>query len=185
MAAGFQHTEIVIRFQSPALDAEGSPLINSLYTLEILSPRSNRPGLDQFVPDRFFVNATIGEPLYLKLLPSDRYFPLGRYQVNYYRSGNSEAIHHENWIVPERRGTVSFPWRVSSLSEPIPMPDDYFSSPAVDWNGSFEVINNQLNWLTNNPPVGTDLSVSYTAAVTLDQLIQIPERNSGLARFQY
>jgi hypothetical protein len=180
-----QYTEILVNFQSPILDADDNPLIETDYILEILFPRSNRPGVYQSVPDKVTVTATVGQDLRLKLLPSDRYFPLGRYQVNYYKPGNPEPIEHQQWLVPERKGMRNFVWQVSSLSEAIPLPDDYFSHLDPAWDGTFEILSNQLNWITNNPPVGTEISIGYLAAVTLDQLIEIPERNSGLAHFQY
>jgi hypothetical protein len=180
-----EYTEILVNFQSPALDAEDNPLIETEYILEILFPRGNRPGTYQSIQDKVIVTATVGEDLRLKLLPSDRYFPLGRYQINYYRPGNPQPIDRQQWLVPERKGTRNFVWHVSTSGASIPLPDDYFSSLDPSWNGTFEILSNQLNWITNNPPVGTEISIAYTAAVTLDQLIEIPERNSGLARFQY
>lgn len=180
-----QYTEILINFQSPALDPDDNPLIEGEYILEILFPKGNRPGVHQFIKDKVIVTATIGETLTLKLLPSDRYFPLGRYQVNYYKPGNPEPIDRQQWLVPERKGTKTFPWYVSALDSPIILPDDYFTGLSTSWEGTFEVLNNQLTWLTNNPPIGTNLQFSYTAAVTLDQMLELPERNSGLAHFQY
>lgn len=180
-----ERTEILFRIPSFAADVDDNNLITSNYVIQIFCPRSNRPGADIFIPEPLILRASTDEDVRLKLAPSDTYFPLGRYQVFYFKAGNPEPIHQETWLVPERKGQKSFPWQVASLSDPIPMPDDYFGSFETDWNGTYEITANQLTWLTNNPPVGTELTFTYTAAVTLDEMVEIPNRNPGLAHFHY
>lgn len=180
-----QYTEILLKIPSFAVSDTDQDLINSSYVITVLAPRSNRPGPEIFLPEKLVLRVSTNEELRFKLAPSDLYFPLGRYQVEYYKVGNNTPIHKELWLVPQRKGTRNYTWQVSGLGEQVAMPNDYFSAAQVNWSGTFEIVNNRLTWLANHPPVGQSVTLSYTAAATLDDLIELPNTNPGMIKTMY
>jgi len=180
-----EYTEIILRLPSFAKTIEDANLINSNYVIRIIAPRSNRPGKDIFIPEPIVLRVQTDQELRFKLAPSDIYFPLGRYFVEYYKSGQSTPLHSETWVVPERKGTKTFPWLVAGIGDPITLPEDYFNSVNISWQGTYEVVSNRINWLTNPPPAGQTLSITYTAGVTLDDMIELPSKNAGITKRIY
>jgi hypothetical protein len=166
------YTPIIIQFNPWILREDESALEHDpdvRYRLRISAPRSNRRGEEQYIADSILLDVPADGLLKFKLSPSDRYLPIGRYVVEYFRVGCSTPLDTQEWIVPSMpvRNTYSFVlgdldpvlplkvWRVLSVS------------PGDQWVTEY----NTLTWRDERPLAGTDITVNYQPAATLDVLI--------------
>ncbi len=164
------YTNVLINYVPSVLAFDDQPVGDPSYFIEIKTPHSNRPGLYQSLPQKINLPLIEGETLKLKLIPSDFYLPIGRYRVNYYRRGHTDPIHYEEWVVPTYPVVGK---RVITIADynPIPLPYDYFSSASLDWEGEWEVEHNYLVFRSLNPPIGQQLTLTYRAGVTREQIV--------------
>lgn len=166
-----QYTQIEIKFVPSILDANDTILGDSIYTIEIISPVSSRPGSEQSIPSRVIRKIVIGETLILKLLPSDLYLPLGKYQVIYRKLGQKHPVFQEKWIVPSYPETKVFTYTLLPTDSLITLPLDYYSTYGITgWNSSFESTYNQILFHTL-PLTPTRVDITYNTKVTRDRLI--------------
>lgn len=176
-----EYTPIVIQFKSPVLDPFDDPVNHGSpnrkrpeYTIRITPPRSAKRGITQFIKDSIVLSVPEDGIVRYKLAPTNIYFPQGRYFVEYFRRGSQIPLDEQHWIVPAvpKQLTYTFVvddnpgvtqrlplyiWKINSVS-----PGDGFIS---DWN--------QLSWpFEAKPAAGTELTLEYVPAVTLDQLVE-------------
>jgi len=166
------YTPVIIQFNPWMVEVDGSEVKHDpevKYRLRISSPRSNRRGEDQYIPDSILLNVPADGLLKFKLTPSDRYLPVGRYTVEYFRDGCSTPLDKQYWIVPSLpiKNTYSFVlgeldpilplkvWRVLSVS------------PGDQWVTDYNV----LTWRDERPLNGTQITVEYQPAATIDNML--------------
>ncbi len=166
------YTPIVIQFLSPILNEDSSPYTDKQgkkrYALRISCPPSNRPGEWQYIPDSYYYEIPDDGLLRLQLVPSDRYLPIGRYVVEYFRIGKKLPVLTQRWVVPKPPpiGTYSFSYE---LQPPI-LPVDVWKITSVSAGHEWVGLYNSLTWGTP-PALGEVVNVRYQRAVTLDKLI--------------
>ncbi|MGG6283663.1 hypothetical protein ACQ4M3_18950 [Leptolyngbya sp. AN03gr2] len=164
------YTQIVIQFAPSILDNDENPVGESVeYFIEIQTPSSSRPGTLQSIPERIRLPISMKGRLELKLLPSDRYFPIGRYAVSYYKKSSRFPIHQETWIVPTLFETRS----VRIPKHPYELPPDFYALVSLEPSVPYEIKHNQLVVLTQDTEeLRTEyLLLTYRPAATRDQLI--------------
>jgi hypothetical protein len=143
----------------------------SKYFLKITPPVSNRPGVSYYLKEPFIVNIPADGLLSLELIPSDRFLPIGRYVVEYYRKGNSVPLDKQNWIVPLKPLLSST--SVLYQSGDITLPYNIWSIANVTPAQSFRYENNILTAFGEMLEAGiTLLNISFQPALTLDEIIE-------------
>lgn len=168
----FKYTPIVIQFRPPILDDSGSPYVDKegkhRYALRISTPASNRQGENQYIPDSFYYPVPEDGLVRMYLVPSDRYLPVGRYVVEYYRIGHKLPLLKERWIVPQPppMGSFSFTYQAMPPILPIDVWKVVTVSAGEEWVSNF----NSLTW-GMPPALGAEVTIRYKRAVTLDKLI--------------
>jgi hypothetical protein len=175
-----KYTPIAVRYGPWMLNEEDEGLQHEegvKYRLRISAPRSNRRGEDQYIADSITVDVPPDGVVRLKLLPSDRYLPKGRYIVEYFRDGCRTPVDVQDWVVPSLSPSNSYNF-VLSDQDPI-LPLNIWRvltvSPGDDWTSEY----NHLTWRTTRPEPGTGISLTYTPAATLDQLLNFRLDNLG------
>lgn len=168
-----EYTPIAIKFREWMQDADSSAVKHSddvKYRLRISPPRSNRKGEEQYIADSIIVNVPDDGIIRLKLLPSDRYLPIGEYVVEYYRSGCSTPIDVQKWVVPSlaRVNYYSFVLGEYDPILPIRIWRVLSVTPGSNWVSEY----NNLSWRSVRPAEGEIINIEYTPAATLDQLLQ-------------
>ncbi len=161
-----EYTNVLIEFVPPILDFSDAPIGSQLeYFIKIKTPASNRPGVKQSIPTEITLPISYSEPLRLKLLPSDLYLPIGRYDVTYYQKGNKFPILEEIWVVPTlvRERTIN-------LTGELYLPTDFYSAVSLMPNIPFEIRHNQLVLLGETIGKPT-LTLTYQTAATRDMLV--------------
>ena len=173
-----KYTPIVIQFVPPILTDDGSPYVDKegkhRYSLRISTPVSNRPGEAQYIADSFVYPVPEDGLVRLQLIPSDRYLPIGRYTVQYYRIGHKQPLFTQRWIVPQAppAGAYAFLYQAMPPILPIDVWKITNVSAGDEWVSNF----NSLTWGTP-PALGEMVTVKYARAVTLDQLVDLRPRN--------
>ena len=167
------YSPILVWFVPPIIGAEDQLLGDPRYFVEITAPPSNRRGLHQHLPETVIKPIMPTEPLRLKLMRSDCFRPIGRYQVRYFLKNKSDPIHKEQWIVREPK-PVYKDQIVSTGGRDI-LPPAIYDVQQTSWNGTYKLHylydRVELEWLTNPPPTGTTYEITAVPALTLDQLI--------------
>ena len=172
-AVGTQaYTPIVIQFNPWMLADDDSAITHSAevkYRLRITAPRSNRRGDSQYIADSIIVPVPADGLVRFKLLPSDRYLPIGRYIVEYFRSGCSTPLDTQEWMVPSvpRLNTYSF---VLGENDPV-LPLKIWRILSVTPGDNWVAEHNALTWRFERPLAGTMVKLDYAPAATLDTLL--------------
>lgn len=176
--SNFTYTPIVIDFKAPLLNEDSSPFQDDLkprqYVLNISTPPSNRRGETQHIPDTYYFRIPEDGIVRLQLVPSDRYLPIGRYKVDYYRIGKKNPLMTQNWVVPPPPplGSYSFIYEPEMPVLPINIWKITSASAGDNWTAEY----NSIFW-TTPPVVGQLVTLRFQPAVTLDKLIEINPRN--------
>jgi hypothetical protein len=177
-----EYTPIIIHWVESFQDPEGNPLwtrtdqdpdkLPPQYWMKIHAPSSNRRGFKQNLPDVLKLKIPPDGLVRLKLVPSNRYLPIGRYTVEYYRVGCSIPINVERWIVPAPMQYRNF--QFIYLGDPPDLPFDVWQITNVTPGDGWVINYNSLIWNSGvNPPLhGTKYDLEYWPAYTLDQLIE-------------
>lgn len=176
-----EYTPIVILFKSPFTDADDNAVYHASpgkskpnYFIRISPPRSAKRGISQFIKDSVVLPIPDDGILRYKLAPTNIYFPQGRYFVEYFRRGSQIPLQEQHWIVPAVPKQLTYTFVVDDnpgVTQRLPLyiwhinsvnPGDGFVS---DWN--------QLSWpFEAVPSPGTEVTIEYVPAVTLDQLVE-------------
>lgn len=165
-----QYTPVVIQFIPSVLDADSSPIEEpSEYYIQIKTPMSSRPGVSQALPGRIRLPISQSVPLVLKLLPSDRYFPIGRYEVSYYKKGSRLPLHQEDWVVP----TLPLIKTEQLLRPDLTLPFDFYTLISINPPVPYEITHNRIVvGLEDLDQVqASSLLLTYAPAATRDQLL--------------
>lgn len=188
-----KYTPVAIDFVSAIQDQNGQQVVHSKkgqykskYFMRISPPRSSQRGVQQHMSDSVVVKLSEDGVFRYQLVPSDLYYPKGRYIVEYFRQGSQIPIDTQKWLVPaipkilnysfvvEEAGLQYsnlpiFVWRVDNVS-----PANNFVS---EWN--------RINWFSP-PEKGTTVSINYQPAVTLDRLLEYKLQNlDDVTRVRY
>jgi hypothetical protein len=143
----------------------------SQYYLKIIPPVSNRPGVNYYLKESFTINIPADGLLSLELIPSDRFLPIGRYAVEYYRKGNPVPLDKQNWIIPLKPFLSST--SVLYESGDITLPYNIWSIAKVTPAQSFRYENNILTAFGEMLEAGiTLLNITFQPALTLDEIIE-------------
>jgi hypothetical protein len=170
--AVLKYTPIVIKFGAWVLNEDSTELPAeelTRYRLRISPPRTNRKGEDQYIADSKVIEVPADGIIRLKLLPSDRYLPKGRYQVEYYREHCSTPVDIQQWVVPSLPPVNTYSFIMTQFDPVLPLRvwQVLSVSPGDNWVAEY----NNLSWRVVRPPEETEITITYTPAATLDQLI--------------
>lgn len=145
--------------------------------IKINPPHSTGETVEQTLQAPVFVTIPSSGLVRLQLVPSDRYIPYGRYEVEYFVSGNSMAVRNEKWIVP----CIIESHSVTVTSTADPLGDSFniddtgytvWSIDSISRPGSYEFINQKIRWLSNPPALNETYNVFYKPALTLGHILE-------------
>jgi len=165
------YTPIAIQFKPWALNQDNSALGHTegvKYRLRITSPRSNRKGQDQYIADSLILDVPPDGLLRFQLLPSDKYLPIGRYQAEFFRVGNRTPLDVQTWVVPSVPMLNQYFFALGDQDPVLPLKVWRVLSVSAGDNWVAEY--NSLTWRFGRPALGTDITVDYQPAATLDML---------------
>jgi hypothetical protein len=187
-------TPIVIDYKPSMLDAAEEPVYHNQrnrrkpkYTLRISPPRSAKRGTTQYLPDSIIYKIPEDGIVRFKLPPSNLYFPRGRYIVEFFRSGCQIPIDVQRWLVPAIPKQLSYTFTYDEHETSPVLPLYIWNINSVSPAAEFLANYNSLMWVTENrPSFGTQITATYTPAVTLDQLQEYKLANfEGVTRIRY
>lgn len=167
------YTKVEITFVPAVLDTQDNPLNSDTnYTIEIITPSSSKPGVQQTIPQTIIKSFVLNVPIVLQLVPSDYYLPLGIYTVNYRRVGHKNPIWSERWVVPSYPTTRSVNYVLNPTdTNGLVLPTDFYGvSSLTGWSTSFTTAVNQIIFNTL-PSITTQVKLEYVTKVTRDKLL--------------
>lgn len=165
----WDYCPVIIDFQPAVLDSAGEEFNTIAYRLKISSPSSNRQGIKQTIKGSYFVDVPDDGPLILKLIPSGRYVPNGRYVVEYYAVGESTPVEVQHWVVPERPPLLQYTY--SWDGNDVILPSDAYEIKNISPHYQFTYQYNTLLWNAAPPPIDQPLVITYQPAATLADIM--------------
>jgi hypothetical protein len=187
-----KYTPVAIDFRSALRDSEEQDVNHKRrgqykpkYFMRITPPRSSQRGLQQHLSDSVTIKLPENGVFRYQLVPSDLYYPKGRYIVEYFRQGSQIPIDTQHWLVPPIPKILNYTFVVEEEQQYLTLPIFVWQvnnvSPASDFISEW----NRVTWLST-PAVGTTISVNYQPAATLDRLVEYKLDNlEGVTRIRY
>ena len=175
-----ERTPIAIDFKSAITtedDEEVYPYVRGRYKpkyhLKIKVPRSNRRGLFQFISDDIVVPLGPDGVFRYKLAPSNVYYPVTRYVVEYYRRRQSIPLERQEWLVPPllktRKMVINYEEGKDEYVLPLNVWNVVATSPTAEYVSTYNriIFISNLDFTTNTP-----ITITYQPAITLDQVLE-------------
>lgn len=191
--AAQEFTPIAIDFRSAFRDEENQDVYHPTksnkprYYLRISPPRSSRRGVKQYIADSIIVPLGVDKTFRYKLAPSNLYYPNGRYIVEYYRHGCQIPVDKQEWLVPAIPSQALVNFRYDTEEDQIVLPLFVWRirsvSPAFNYVSDYNLMTFNS---AERPPKGTQLTIEYDPAITLDYILEYSNTNlSGVSRIRY
>lgn len=170
-----EHSIVKIKLVNPDLSSD-----EESYVIEILSPRIYKDDFSYSVPKRIIYEIDEETELTLQLLPTTMYYPIAKYQVNYYIVGKRTPIDQQVWVVPP---TTPLPYTATVQDGKIPIPEKFYQ--IIETNFEAAYTRNQNLFIINPVPAeGTVINLTYKSYLTLfDVLEKDPPGNSSPIRY--
>jgi hypothetical protein len=177
------YTPIVINFHSGLLGSSKNEIFSERrgqkpkYYLAITVPRIAKRGTLQFIPDKLHLPVPEDGYLRFQLPPSTINMPFSRYHVDICRVGTHIPLDRQEWLVPPILKEKTYYFSVQNADDVL-LPLYVWQVNALSPIQQFASTNNRISWVKDFlPTVGSQITVKYSPAVTLDIILEYSNQN--------